>query len=167
MFLQAHWMPSEGRELKTLEDMEYRWTTTQEWTPHSGRVSALKTHVHPSAAYPVRHIPTHVSLVHTPLSTCISRDTERTVLVSYIFSVPLHFISSSFTTHLDVTLSWSTNWPTPALAHTSLGPHHVIPFSRTQVSFYRGPMGTRSAEDTWGTLHGLKSSDVRSSYRSI
>lgn len=61
---QVHWMLGNGTYLNILEDMKNPWKSALEWTPHSCKVSTLRTHIHSSAGYRAGHIPSHVPFVY-------------------------------------------------------------------------------------------------------
>lgn len=77
-------------QLNSLEDMEYRWTTTQEWTPHWGRVSTFGTHVHSSAGYPAERISARITLEYTSQTLFLLPGTIRSVLEHYVSSTQHH-----------------------------------------------------------------------------
>lgn len=93
-----------GTDLNILGDVEYRWTTTQEWTPHSGRVSTPRTHVHPSAGNPVGQITVHDPFVYTHQAPCGLLQTCRTVLKDLVSPTRHHTHTKDITALSNVTL---------------------------------------------------------------
>lgn len=107
-----------GIELNTLKNLENCWTPSQEWTPHSGRASILRTHIPPSTRYSGEHYPVHAPLNYSLQVLWSLLRTRWLTFKDYLLPTNHHAYNWNITAQSEVTLDFVSDYIIPTLTPT-------------------------------------------------